>query len=69
MLTEIKPSVKHAISLLHNLEKNSGKMENLFLSEVFPTGVFREVQLEKVEARKKTTKMIKHLFFQMEKLL
>ena len=43
MFTEIKPSVKHAISLLSNLEKNPGEMESLFLSEVSPTGVFGEV--------------------------
>ena len=54
MLTEIKPSVNHAISLLSNLEKNPGEMESLFLSEVFPSGVFGEVQSEKIELRKKT---------------
>ena len=42
-------------------------MESLFLSEVSPTGVFREVQLEKVEAREKTIKMIGNLFPLMER--
>ena len=51
MLTEIKPSGNHAISLLSNLEKNPGEMESLFLFEVSSTGVFGEIQLEKIEAR------------------
>ena len=53
MFTEIKPLVNHTISLLSNLEKNPGKMESLFLSEVSPTSVFGDVQLEKIEAREK----------------
>ena len=69
MFTEIKPLVNHPISLPYNLEKNPGKMESLFLSEVSPTGVFEEVQLEKIEAREKTTKMIENLSSLLEKLL
>ena len=68
MFTEIKPSVNHVISLLSNLEKNLGEIESLFLSEVSPTGVFGEVQSEKIEG-KETTKMIENLSSLLEKLL
>ena len=63
MFTEIKPSVNHAISLLSNLEKNLGEMESLFLSKVSPTGVFGEVQLEKIEARKQNYQNDKKFIF------
>ena len=69
MLTEIKPPVNRAISLLSNLEKKPGKMESLFWSEVSPTGVFGNVQLAKIEARKKNTKRIENLSLLVEKLL
>ena len=36
-------------------------MESLFLSEVSPIGVFREVQFEKIEVRKTTIKIIENL--------
>ena len=44
-------------------------MESLLLSEVSPAGVFGEVQLEKIEAREKTNKMIENLSSLLEKLL
>ena len=49
MLSEIKPSVNRAISLLSKLEHSPGEMETHFLSEVSSTGVFKEVQLQRVE--------------------
>ena len=69
MFTEIKPSVNHAISLLSNLEKKTGEMESLFLSEVSPIGVFREVQFEKIEVRETTIKIIENLSSLLEKIL
>ena len=49
MLSEIKPSVNRAISLLSKLEHSPGEMESHFLSEMSSTDVFKEVQLERVE--------------------
>ena len=67
MITKIKQSINHAISLLSNLEKNPGEMESLFLSEVSPTGVFGEVQLEEIEAREKNYQNDKKFILSAEK--